>query len=63
MFCPFCKEECRDDCTFHCAKISVGSTMTNSGITECLIVSKLDSINDCQSEQLNDILHKTKSNS
>lgn len=48
--CPFLKENCNTNCVFHTHNIA-----TPDGITNCLIVSKLNSINDYEYEQLNDI--------
>ena len=53
MFCPFINGDCRKDCTFHCHKVA-GTEL--SGITECLIASKLDSVNDTQTDQLSEII-------
>ncbi len=53
-YCPFINGQCRTNCTFHTHNIA-----TSSGITVCLIFAKLDDINECQHDDLAEILNKT----
>lgn len=55
MFCPFACEECRSDCVFRCRRTANSSHM-NESTTNCLIVSKLDSMNEGQADQLSEII-------
>ena len=52
-FCPFLKDLCENSCVF-----KVHNTATSYGISTCLIAIKLDSINDQQSMQLDDIISR-----
>lgn len=54
-FCPFINGNCTDKCVF-----STHNIACSNGITNCLIVSKLDSINDYQYELLTDIISLLK---
>ncbi len=51
-YCPFIKDVCREDCVFSCRY-----TVTSQCTTTCLLVSKIDSINGRQYEQLANILY------
>lgn len=52
-FCPFINGSCNNACVF-----KVHNTSTSYGISTCLIAIKLDSINDHQSMQLDDIISR-----
>lgn len=49
-FCPFIKDLCRDDCTFHSHNTAIGNS-----VHDCLIAIKLEGINDMEYDQLENI--------
>ena len=55
MFCPFIKDVCNPSCVFQCRTYATSNSMKNS-TTTCLIVKKLDSLNEMQSDQLTEIV-------
>lgn len=55
MFCPFAKEECRNDCAFRCRRRAVSQSMEES-TTTCVIAASLDAINTEQADQLSELI-------
>lgn len=55
MFCPFIKDECRNDCVFHCRPRAASQSMSNP-VLSCVIASRIDAMNTDQRDQLSELI-------
>lgn len=54
MFCPFVKDECKENCVFYCRNEAIINDLVHSH-TNCLIVKRINEINYMQFSQLEEI--------
>ena len=59
MFCPFIKDECREDCVFRCRPRATSPSILNGPLT-CVLASRIDEMNTDQRDQLNDLIDSVR---
>ena len=59
MFCPFIKDDCRQDCVFRCRPRASSPSMQQPALT-CVLASRIDAMNTSQEDQLSELIEAVR---